>query len=77
MFSASVLNVKVCQNDFCCLILKNSEKFRKSDLALLQNNKQMEFGSMLDDDVSKVNSFLYSNVLCLNKDSNVVEQFSK
>lgn len=57
--------------------LKNSEKFRKSDLALLQSNKQLEFGSMLDDDVSKVNSFLYSNVLCLNKDSNVVEQFSK
>ncbi|XP_037037092.1 TAF5-like RNA polymerase II p300/CBP-associated factor-associated factor 65 kDa subunit 5L isoform X1 [Bradysia coprophila] len=55
----------------------NSEKFRKSDLALLQSNKQMEFGSMLDDDVSKVNSFLYSNVLCLNKDSNVVEQFAK
>lgn len=75
--------VKCVKNEFYFLLLyifpifKNTEKFRKSDLALLQSNKQMEFGSMLDDDVSKVNSFLYSNVLCLNKDSNVVEQFAK
>ena len=73
------MKLTLSRNDFVFVYfaLKNSEKFRKSDLALLQSNKQMEFGSMLEDDVSKVNSFLYSNVLCLNKDSNVVEQFSK
>lgn len=29
---------------------------------------------MLDDDVSKVNSFLYSNVMCLNNNPGIVDQ---
>lgn len=33
---------------------------------------------MVEDDVSKVNSFMYSNVLCLNNNPGIVDQqFSK
>lgn len=33
---------------------------------------------MLDDDVAKVNSFMYSNVLCLSNNVGIVDQqFSK
>lgn len=55
-------------------VLQGIEKYRKSDLALTQNTKQMQFSMMLDEDISKVNSFLYSNVLCLSKNATIVDQ---
>lgn len=55
-----------------------NEKFRKSDLALTQTMDQYDVMMMLDDDVAKVNSILYSNVLCLSNNQSQVElQFSK
>ncbi|XP_055322002.1 uncharacterized protein LOC129578004 [Sitodiplosis mosellana] len=55
-----------------------NEKFRKSDLALTQTMDQYDVMMMMDDDVAKVNSILYSNVLCLSNNQSTVElQFSK
>lgn len=57
---------------------QSSEKFRKSDFSLTQSMKQTEFNMMLEDDVSKVNSFMYSNVMCLSNNPAIVDQqFSK
>lgn len=40
--------------------------------------KETEFNMLVEDDVSKVNSFMYSNVLCLNNNPSIVDQqFSK
>lgn len=67
----------------CCsysgnLLMQMNEKFRKSDLALTQTMDQYDVMMMLDDDVAKVNSILYSNVLCLSNNQSTVElQFSK
>ncbi|XP_031620240.1 uncharacterized protein LOC116338864 [Contarinia nasturtii] len=55
-----------------------NEKFRKSDLALTQTMDQYDVTMMMDDDVAKVNSILYSNVLSLSNNQSTVElQFSK
>lgn len=51
-----------------------TEKYRKSELQLTQTVRQAELNMMLDDDVSKVNSFLYSNVMCLNNNPGIVDQ---
>lgn len=55
-----------------------NEKFRKSDFALTQTMDEYDVNVMLDDDLAKVNSILYSNVLCLSNNQSTVElQFSK
>lgn len=55
-----------------------NEKFRKSDLTLTQTLDQYDVELMMDDDLAKVNSILYSNVLCLSNNQPTVElQFSK
>lgn len=55
-----------------------NEKFRKSDLTLTQTLDQYDVSMMMDDDLAKMNSILYSNVLCLSNNQPTVElQFSK
>ncbi|KNC24975.1 hypothetical protein FF38_11860 [Lucilia cuprina] len=51
-----------------------SEKFRKSDLVLLQNRKNFVLQKMLDSDLHGGNSFVFSNVLCLTNNYNMVDQ---
>lgn len=54
--------------------LQGSEKFRKSDLSLLQNKKNFVLQKMIDADLHGGNSFVYSNVLCLTNNYNMVDQ---
>lgn len=57
---------------------QTQEKFRKSDLALTQNLDQYDISTMLENDLAKVNSILYSNVFCLSNNLPIVEsQFTK
>ncbi|KAL9892304.1 will decrease acetylation isoform 1-T2 [Glossina fuscipes fuscipes] len=51
-----------------------SEKFRKSDIVLLQNKKGFVLQKMLEADMHGGNSFLYSNVLCLTNNYHMVDQ---
>lgn len=69
---------KYITSNIVIFVQKASEKFRKYDLPLTQNANQSEFNMMLQDDVSKVNSLIYSNVMCLSNNAGIVEQqFSK
>lgn len=56
------------------IILQGSEKFRKSDFVLLQNRKNFVLQKMLEADMHGGNSFVYSNVLCLTNNYNMVDQ---
>uniref|UniRef100_A0A1I8MTR5 Uncharacterized protein n=1 Tax=Musca domestica TaxID=7370 RepID=A0A1I8MTR5_MUSDO len=51
-----------------------TDKFRKSDFALLQNKKHFVLQKMIDADLHGGNSFVYSNVLCLTNNYNMVDQ---
>ncbi|XP_075147831.1 will decrease acetylation [Haematobia irritans] len=51
-----------------------SEKYRKSDFALLQNKRNFVLQKMIDSDMHGGNSFVYSNVLCLTNNYNMVDQ---
>ncbi|XP_013100977.2 TAF5-like RNA polymerase II p300/CBP-associated factor-associated factor 65 kDa subunit 5L [Stomoxys calcitrans] len=51
-----------------------SEKYRKSDFSLLQNKKNFALQKMIDSDLHGGNSFVYSNVLCLTNNYNMVDQ---
>lgn len=60
--------------------IQSSEIFSKSNCVFTQTEKQLEFNLLLQEDTSKVNSYLYSNpnVLSLNNNLGIVEQqFSK
>lgn len=51
-----------------------SDKYRKSDLCLTEDIRHTKYNITMDEDISKVNSVLYSNVLCLSNNSQIVEQ---
>lgn len=75
------MNDKLKFDDFFIVFVVSeqmNEKFRKSDLTLTQTLDQYDVSMMMDDDLAKMNSILYSNVLCLSNNQPTVElQFSK
>ncbi|EDS31608.1 wd-repeat protein [Culex quinquefasciatus] len=51
-----------------------TDRFRRSDLILTQSTEQIVMNSAIRNEISKANSFLFSNVFCLNNNPAQVEQ---
>lgn len=51
-----------------------TDRFRRSDLTLTQSTEQIVMNNAIRNEISKANSFLFSNVFCLNNNPTQVDQ---
>ncbi|XP_055613278.1 uncharacterized protein LOC129759781 [Uranotaenia lowii] len=51
-----------------------NDRFRKSDLILTQSSEQIVMNTAIENEISKANSFLFSNIFCLNNNPAQVDQ---
>lgn len=60
------------------MLQQQHEEDELGEVPLTQTIEEYDISMMMDSDITKVNSILYSNVLCLSKNPAVVDQqFSK
>ncbi|XP_019532296.3 uncharacterized protein LOC109403852 [Aedes albopictus] len=51
-----------------------NDRYRKSDLILTQSTEQIAMNTAIENEISKANSFLFSNIFCLNNNPAQVDQ---
>lgn len=51
-----------------------NDRYRKSELTLTQSTEQVIMNTAIKNEISKANSFLFSNIFCLNNNPAQVDQ---